>query len=202
VQAGPRSTVFLPATAHPHANPLNPIPIPRHLEGRRPKTRMPSTQPPAAPSPSSTTPTLQEMLIHAPFVRAVARAAVWGDQQVDDVVQATWLAALEKGPRHAASLKGWLATVTRNAARAMGRGDGRRAARERNAARPEALDSTAEIVAKEEIRRQLVEAVLGLRQPYRSVILLRYYEHLSPRAVAARLGIPRETARTQIKRGL
>ena len=152
--------------------------------------------------PQTSPPTLDDLLTHASFVRAVARAAVRGDADVDDVVQATWLAAVEIGPRHGGSPRGWLATVARNAARGLKRGEGRRHEREARGARPEGLPSTAEIAAREEVRRKLLQAVLGLDEPYRSAVLLRYYEDLPPRKVAERLGVPVETARTRVKRGL
>ena len=58
-------------------------------------------------------PTIDDLLAHAGFVRAVACAAVRGDHDVDDVVQATWLASIERGPSHGGSPRGWLATVVR-----------------------------------------------------------------------------------------
>jgi RNA polymerase sigma-70 factor (ECF subfamily) len=147
-------------------------------------------------------PTIEELLVHAPFVRRVARAALGGDDQVEDAVQETWVAALRHGPRHGGSPRGWLATVARNAARILRRSDVRRGSRERRAARPEALPDPTEIVAREEIRRRLLGAVLAMEEPSRSALLLRYYEDLSPADVARRLGVPLDTARTRLKRGL
>src|SRR5687768_3908158 len=147
-------------------------------------------------------PTLDDLLVHAAFVRRVARAALGGDDQVDDAVQETWVAALRHGPRHAGSTRGWLATVARNAVRVLRRGDVRRGRRERHAARREALPDPTEIVAREEIRRRLLAAVLAVEEPSRSALLLRYYEDLAPAEVARRLGVPIDTARTRIKRGL
>ena len=48
----------------------------------------------------------------------------------------------------------------------------------------------------------MVAAVLALAEPYRSAVLLRYYEELPPRAIARRLGVPVETVRTRVKRGV
>ncbi len=147
-------------------------------------------------------PPIEDLLVHAPFVRAVATAAVYGDDAVDDVVQATWLAAMERPPRHGKSVRGWLATVARNVARGRGRAESRRQRREQGQGPRDPVPSAADIAAREEIRRKLLAAVLELDAPSRDALLLRYYENLPPRQVAARLGVPVETARTRIKRGL
>ena len=44
--------------------------------------------------------------------------------------------------------------------------------------------------------------VMILDEPVRTVVLLRYWEGLPPRRIAARLEIPVETVRTRLKRGL
>jgi RNA polymerase sigma-70 factor (ECF subfamily) len=52
------------------------------------------------------------------------------------------------------------------------------------------------------LRRRLVAALLALEEPYRAALLLRYFEDLSVPEVALRLGVPLETARTRLRRGL
>ena len=66
------------------------------------------------------------LLSHAGFLRNVARSLLLDDQQADDVVQQTLIAALEKPPSEQGNLKGWLASVTRNLALMRRRGEGRR----------------------------------------------------------------------------
>ncbi|MGH7149653.1 MAG: sigma-70 family RNA polymerase sigma factor, partial [Planctomycetota bacterium] len=144
----------------------------------------------------------QALLAHADFVRALARTLVRDAARADDLEQETWLAALEHPPRSAQAPRGWLLTVLRNLARRFARGEARRARWEGEAGRPEPVPSTDEIVAREETRRRVVEAVLALEEPYRSAVVLRFYEDLPPRAIARRLGVPIETARTRVKRGL
>ena len=144
----------------------------------------------------------ESLLAHADFVRALARRLVLDEHQAEDVAQETWLAALEKPPRAVGAVRSWLATVTRNFARLAMRGESRRAARERVAARPEGAPSAEEIVEWEGVRRRVVEAVLSLELPYRDVILCRFYEELPPRDIATRLGLPVETVKTRLKRGL
>lgn len=144
------------------------------------------------------------LLTHAAFVRGLARSLLRDEHQAEDVAQQTLAIALEKPPARTDGLRGWLATVARNLVRERGRRDVRRDVWEQRAARPEGsgAPSPEDIVAREALRRTVVEAVLQLDEPYRDVLLLRFYEELPPRRIAARLDMPVETVRTRIKRGL
>jgi len=119
-----------------------------------------------------------------------------------DLEQETWLAALERPPRTAESPRGWLATVVRNAARQVARTGARRADREERAGRPESLPSGAEIAERTELCRLVAERVTRLPEPYRTAIHLRFFEGLGPGEIARRAGLPVETVRTRVKRGL
>jgi|GEM_PF-6712023 len=145
---------------------------------------------------------IEILLSHEEFVRALSRRLVIDEHLVDDVVQETWLAALERPPRSAGALRAWLGTVARNFIFSMGRDDRRRVLRERRARKTDGAPSPAEIVERESARRCLVESVLDLDAIYRDPILLRYYEDRPPREIAKRLNLPVETVRTRIKRGL
>ncbi|MHC4493695.1 MAG: RNA polymerase sigma factor, partial [Planctomycetota bacterium] len=67
----------------------------------------------------------QELLAHGDFVRAVARSVVFDETRVDDVVQQTWVAALERPPRDRSGLRAWLGRVARNFALRASRDEGR-----------------------------------------------------------------------------
>jgi len=146
----------------------------------------------------------EELLSHADFVRLLARRLVFDENSAADIAQDTWLAAVEHPPASDRSPRAWLAQVVRNFSLKRYRTDSRRKARERTAgasARSPA-PSAAEIAAREELRRRVVDAVQALDEPWRSTILLRYYDNLPHREVAARLGVPLETMRTRLKKGL
>ncbi|MBL9088201.1 MAG: sigma-70 family RNA polymerase sigma factor, partial [Planctomycetia bacterium] len=145
--------------------------------------------------------TLDEALAHEGFVRALARGALGRDDAVEDVVQETLLAVVRQRPAPR-SVRGWLAAVVRRRAADITRARSRRARLEPRGARPEATASAADIVAREEVRRRLVAALLSLDPVHRDALLLRYDEDLPPREMAARLGVPVETARSRVKRGL
>lgn len=142
------------------------------------------------------------LLAHADWVRSLARALVRDPGAADDVEQEVWIRALESPPRHGENVRGWLRQVARNVARQRGRGEARRASREEAVARPEAVDSTSEVAERVALQREVAGQALALEEPYRSVVLLRYFEDLPPRRIATRLEVPVETVRTRLARGL
>lgn len=75
------------------------------------------------------------LLQHASFVRAVARAALHGDDLVEDVVQETWVVALGAQAKRRGLLRPWLAGVARNQAKSLLRKRSADRGRERRAAR-------------------------------------------------------------------
>lgn len=152
--------------------------------------------------PSNSADSLQELLAHASWLRALARRLTECTASADDLTQDVWTRALERPPRTEAPLRGWLATVIRHLALERRRASARRAARERRAATPQALESAESFVDRAQRHRELVEHVLALEEPYRSTILARYFEELPPSEIAARLRVPVATVKTRLARGL
>jgi hypothetical protein len=91
---------------------------------------------------------LEELLVHAAWVRRLARSLTQDEARAEDATQDAFEAALERPPVRTANLRGWLARVLTNAARSRGRAESRRARRERAGARPEALPSAAELAGE------------------------------------------------------
>lgn len=143
-----------------------------------------------------------ELLAHAAWLRRLARGLVRDANAADDLVQRTWIAALERPPLHGAPLRGWLAAVLKNFVRQDRRTGGRRVVREHVAARPEALPSGSEPLEKLELQRHLMNAVLALPEPYRSVVVRRYYDELAPREIARLTNVPLKTVKAQLARAL
>ena len=153
----------------------------------------------------STAPThgnVEALLEHGDFLRALVGRLVVDDSTADDIVQATWLSALKHPPREGGSVRAWLYRVARNHVRQLRRGEGRRRAREQEVRTALRVPTPDEIVQRESARRAVVDAVVALGEPYRSTILLRFYEDLPPRKVAHLLDVPVETVRTRTRRGL
>ncbi len=133
-------------------------------------------------------PDVPTLLDHDAKLRRLARALIADASKADDVVQRAWVAAVRhrsdaNGPRN---LLAWLLGAVRRLAREQFRGDTRRERREAKVASTGASPSTLEIVEREAARRAVLNAVLGLAEPYRETLLLRFYEGLPPREMAPR----------------
>ena len=146
---------------------------------------------------------INALLAHTDWVRGLARSLVkWGDPGVEDVVQETWLRAMEHPPRAGENLRAWLSAVVRNVVRQARRSEARRARRERSRVQGDEAPDTAEVVERADAHRMLVNHLMDLDEPYRTAILLRFFENLPPRRVAKQVGCPVETVRAWLRRGL
>ncbi len=147
--------------------------------------------------------TTEALLRETRWLERLARGLVGDPDRAADVAQETLARALARPPRvDRERLRPWLATVARNLVRSSARRSRTGNIAERLAARLEAVDSTADVVARAEIQREAVDAVLSLDEPYRTAVLLRYLHDLPPREVARQTDVAVETARTRIKRGI
>ncbi|HEX6885816.1 MAG TPA: sigma-70 family RNA polymerase sigma factor [Planctomycetota bacterium] len=142
------------------------------------------------------------LLQEVSWIRRLARELVADRDLAEDLVQETCAVALERGPREAGKLRAWLAEVLRNLLRQHARSAGRRHRREGLAARPEELESTARLVERVSLQRELVNAVLALEEPYRTTVLLRFFEELPPREIARRTDTPLATVNSRLARAL
>ncbi|MHC4815486.1 MAG: sigma-70 family RNA polymerase sigma factor [Planctomycetota bacterium] len=134
-------------------------------------------------------------------LRALARALVGDAHDADDVVQDAWLTALNRPPKRGWSLGSWLSGITRNRARQQTREQQRRARREHAAATPDVRPPD-DSIERIDLLRHLLDQVRGLDEPYRSTILLRFFDGLSPKEVARRQDVPHATVRTRLHRGI
>ncbi|MCC6406089.1 MAG: sigma-70 family RNA polymerase sigma factor [Planctomycetes bacterium] len=142
------------------------------------------------------------LLEHRDYVKRLARKLVFDAALAEDVEQEVWAIALARPPRDASALKAWLATVARNTVRLAARSSSRRGAREREVARSESVSAADELVDREALRKDLIDAVLALDEPYRETVILRYVDELPPREIAARTGAHVEAVKSRLKRGL
>jgi RNA polymerase sigma factor (sigma-70 family) len=137
----------------------------------------------AAPAPSG----VPELFVrHTDALRALAQALLRDREQVDDVVQDTWLAWLESPPREIGQPTPWLKRVLRNRVINARRSRARRETYERAAARPEHVDENLSR-ERDEALRAVVNAVLALDEPAKEVVWQRYFENRSVEEIAGRL---------------
>jgi len=154
--------------------------------------------------PDRDDPALRRLLADDRWVRELARR-IGGPARADDLAQDAWLATLQgrapKGP-----LRSWFAAILRNLARQDRRGDARRRRREEAAARrdgaPAADDAADDAAADRELHRRLARALHALDEPYRSTVLLRYFEGLRAADIARRQDTPTSTVRNRLRRAL
>ncbi len=128
-------------------------------------------------------------------------AALLGDAHgAEDVVQDAFAAALARDERPL-SLATWLRAVVRRLAMDARRRTGRRNVREAAAARPETSEEAGSLE-----RLELVEALArearGLDEPFRTALVLRYFDGLAPRDIATKLGVPLATVESRLVRAL
>ena len=158
------------------------------------------------PRPSSLESLIQE---HAPFLERLARALVGDVHHARDLVQETWAVALADPAalrmlqdQGAGPTRGWLATVLRRRSHSRLRRAGIRKTESipvEQASGDQLPDATA---TRWERQRLVQEALHRLPEPYRTTIILRFQDELSPQEIADRTGTPASTVRTQVARGL
>src|SRR5262245_26359204 len=137
---------------------------------------------------------------HLAPLRALARDLL-GEGLSDDAVQETLITAWRRPPAVSIALPVWLRAVLKRCAIDLQRSESRRHARERSAARPEAVHPV-DLAERLELQQAVVREVQALAEPYRTVVWLRYYEGLSPTEIAGRLGEPVRTIKTRLWRAL
>jgi RNA polymerase sigma-70 factor (ECF subfamily) len=145
---------------------------------------------------------IDELLAHADWLRRLALHVVRGPDG-EDVLQETWVAALRSPPRRDRAAEPWLAEVLRNFARRALRTDTRARRREsgRDAVAPSAATTPDVLLERAEAQRLLAELVMALDEPFRSTVLLRYFEGLSAADIARTQEIPRGPCAGASRRG-
>lgn len=147
-------------------------------------------------------PDLDTLLGHVPWVRKLAIQLCRDVHLAEDAAQEAWLMAARGQPRGGGRIRAYLARILRNVLHRDGRTRRRRVRREDEFARlrhEEALDP-ADAVARAELYRALVEAVLQLPSSQREVVLLHHFEGIEIAAVAARCGRSQDAVRAALRR--
>jgi RNA polymerase sigma-70 factor (ECF subfamily) len=147
----------------------------------------------------------EDLLAHAGWLRQLALGLVRGSADPEDLVQATYLAALRSPPEPDLPVRRWLAQVLRNVWKMRVRSTTRRASRETEFAAVEYAEgatSPEALLGRFQTQRLLADLVAELEEPYRSTVLLRYQEGLSSAEIARTQNVPPGTVRWRLMTGL
>jgi RNA polymerase sigma-70 factor (ECF subfamily) len=145
---------------------------------------------------------LHALLDQTGWIHALAQSLVSDPHLAADLAQDTTVDALEVRPDGSRPLRGWLATVMRNNLAKLRRGERNRSAREASVKKPGLEPAAHEVVERAETHRNVVLAVLALDEPYRSTLLMRFFEQLPYDEIARQTGVTRAAVNSRITRGL
>lgn len=120
----------------------------------------------------------------------------------EDLRQEAALAVLGQGAPEEGGRRRWLAGIVRNKLRMKRRTEARREAREAGVARAESMPVGVDVVERAETQRAVTDAVLRLREPYRTTVLHRYFDQWTPSEIAERTETSIDTVKSRLKRGL
>ena len=151
---------------------------------------------------ASGTVNMDDLLLHAGWLRRFAVALVKDPDAAEDIVQDTLVAAWQ---RPAVSTgRPWLARVARNLAIDRWRSAARREHREQTAAAADlgSVASPEQRIGDREIHRAVADAVAGLAEPFQQALVLRFFDGASSADIARRLGVPEGTVRWRLKEGI
>src|SRR6187455_358745 len=123
---------------------------------------------------------LEDIAAEVAWIRRLAIAVAADAHTGEELAQEALLAASRRGARPEGNVKTWLAGVVRKLHLYRSRSDADRKARERRAARPDLVDDPTLALERLEIQEALSQAVRELEEPYRSTVLLRWFEGLAP----------------------
>ncbi|MEO6773859.1 MAG: sigma-70 family RNA polymerase sigma factor, partial [Kofleriaceae bacterium] len=141
------------------------------------------------------------LLAEADWLTRLARSLV-GNDDADDIVQETFIAALRTPPDPDRAARPWLRRVMVNVVRMRHRGRMRRDAREHATAVTEPVRTPEQLLDRARTERTLADLVIALAEPLRSAVLLRYREGLTAEAIARQQGISVATVRRRLTEAL
>lgn len=147
-------------------------------------------------------PSIDDLLAHGEFLRALARRLVADEATANDVVQDVWVRALQRPPRRRDSLAGWFSRVTRNLVRDRAASEQARGSRERSHGIDRGNPPPGPVGERAAAVEHLGRAFAALPPIYRDALYLRYYEERGPQEIAEQLGLSVATAKTRLRRGL
>src|SRR5262249_58153200 len=148
-----------------------------------------------------------DLVRHGGFVKALARELARDEDEADELAARTLAEAVARRPETGAGLRVWLRRVLSRLASRSRRDAERRRLRERAAFEATGGDrrvapATVDLVARIELEHAIAAAFATLEEPYQRTLFLRFFDDRTPAWIAAEDGVPVETVKTRLKRGL
>ncbi len=143
---------------------------------------------------------IRTLLADLGWLRALARRLARDADAADDVVQEACTIALER-PSPPRQWRAWLTGVVKNLVHERRR----QQALDRRGAEIDAAAGTRpedDVVQRAEMQHTIAAQVLTLEEPYRSTVLLRFFDALPPRRIAAMQGVPVATVHSRLQRAM
>jgi RNA polymerase sigma factor (sigma-70 family) len=136
-------------------------------------------------------------------IRGLAMAVARESHLADDLAQDAWVALLRRtGSGPGGLLLSGMSRTMRNLLRFRSRSETHQRDREKAVARPEHEACADLALERLELNRAILQAVHELEEPYRTTVLLRWFEELEPAEIARRTGVPVRTVHTRVSRAL
>jgi RNA polymerase sigma-70 factor (ECF subfamily) len=142
-----------------------------------------------------------DILSEIGWVRRLATRLVSDRDVAEDLVQETLIAAVQNPPDADRPVRPWLKAILRNRWRMLARTDARRGERE-STAEPARVPNAEELLEIAQTQTFLAVCIEELREPHRSLLMLRYYTGLKSVEIARHRGVPEGTVRRQIKEAI
>ena len=145
---------------------------------------------------------MEDLLLHAGWLRRFAVALVKDLDAAEDIVQETLVTAWQRPAENTG--RPWLARVARNVSIDFWRSSDRRERREVDAAAMDigTVASPEELIGDAQIHRAVAEAVAALEEPFRQTLVLRFFHGATSADIARSLRIPDGTVRWRLKAGI
>lgn len=138
---------------------------------------------------------------HAGWVRKLVRGMVRDEHLAEDLVQDALAAGLEAPRGSVREPRAWLRGVVRHLHAQEARRGKAQAEREGKIPPRGDAPSAAEVASRAELQRAVAKEVLTLPEPYREALLLRYFEDMPVRRIAAARDLDRRAVESRLRRG-
>ncbi len=145
------------------------------------------------------------LLAEVDWVHRLARSLLRDADGAADLAQDALTTAIEKGPEAGTSrqhLRAYLKGIVRRLALRNRRVAAERRWREQRVARAEASYAERDALTRLDLHQRLSVAVMSLAEPYRSTVVMRFFDGLSSQQIARRKGIRAQTVRQHLSRAL